>query len=373
VIDTNAALGADDRINGGDGHDALTLNGDYSSGLVFADTTLTQVEEIDLNGGYSYDLTLSDRAAASADGQQLAVSGGGFSAGQHIVIDASAFEAGHRLQFTLGDDTQASSTIIGGAADDTVTFQVLGRWDVTGGGGSDTVAIYDPITGHDHFHGGAGDNDTLVMLAGQTAVLTGGMIDDVETLWVFGDDYDITMRDTAVAAGHSLHVYGGDLEAGQHLAFDGAAERDGTYTITGGADSDTLAGGRGADSVAAGAGDDLIRGGLGGDLLSGEDGADTFIYGALAESGHHGEFDLITDLSDADLIDLSAIDARTDRAGDQAFRMVDAFDGHAGEAKLHYAAGQDITVLSVDVDGDAHADMRIQIAGDHEGFSHFVL
>jgi Ca2+-binding RTX toxin-like protein len=370
-IGAGGAFSANDQIDGGAGDDVLVLDGDYSAGLTFGAKTLLHVERMELDSGHSYDLTLADQSAASNDDSSLSISAVGDRAKEQIHIDASAFQAGHQLEYS--DTGAANSTVLGGAGDDTVTFVGSGHFDVTGGDGSDTVALYRDITKYDHFAGGEGDNDTLVMLSGQTSTLTGAMLDNVETLWVYGGDYAITMRDSTVAAGASMHLYAGDLESGQHVAFDGSAERDGTYTITGGADSDTLTGGRGDDSIAAGSGDDVITGGRGGDLLSGEDGADTFIYGALSDSGHHGQFDLITDLDDGDTIDLSALDANTAKAGDQAFHIVTAFSGHAGELVLTYNADSDLTTLAVDVNGDSKADMAVQIAGDHHDFTHFVL
>lgn len=371
VVMAGGAFGADDRVNGGDGNDTLVLDGDYSAGLVFGDRTLVKVERIELAPGHSYDLTLSAAAAAGNVDSTLTVNTDGLAADRIVRIDASAFQAGSQLQFTSTSD--AASTVTGGAGDDLVVLAGTGRFDVAGGDGSDTVALYRAMTVGDHFDGGAGANDTLVMLAGQSTTLTGAMVEGLETLWVFGGDFDVSMRDNALAGGAVMHIYGGDLEAGQHLAFDGSRERAGDYTITGGADSDILAGGRGDDSIAAGAGDDRITGGQGADLISGEAGADSFVYDALNQSGHHGLYDLITDLEADDAIDLSAIDARADKAGDQAFHLVAAFTGHAGELALSYDADADVTTLRVDVDGDARADMAVHITGDRQGFDNFVL
>jgi hypothetical protein len=40
---------------------------------------------------------------------------------------------------------------------------------------------------------------------------------------------------------------------------------------------------------------------------------------------------------------------------------------------LRYNARADLTTLSLDVDGDGHADARILLAGDHTDFGGFVL
>ena len=71
--------------------------------------------------------------------------------------------------------------------------------------------------------------------------------------------------------------------------------------------------------------------------------------------------DLITDFSDGDLIDLSAIDAKVKRGGIQQFTFIgsNAFNGRSGE--LRYADG----VLSGDVNGDGQADFQIAIGNSY--------
>ena len=84
-----------------------------------------------------------------------------------------------------------------------------------------------------------------------------------------------------------------------------------------------------------------------------------------------GLADSISRLKKHDVIDLSAIDADVDTAGDQAFHRVKAFGGHAGEMVLSYAGG--VTTVQLDVDGDGQADMAIQLAQNHLTYHGFVL
>jgi len=60
-------------------------------------------------------------------------------------------------------------------------------------------------------------------------------------------------------------------------------------------------------------------------------------------------------------------------AGDQAFHLVSAFGGHAGELVVGYDDFREVTNISGDVDGDGTADFLITADGDHTGFNHFVL
>ena len=151
----------------------------------------------------------------------------------------------------------------------------------------------------------------------------------------------------------------------------------GGFTIAQGVLIENALGGSGADQITGNAAANWLRGGAGADVLEGAGGADrlqgggdadVFLYRTLETSR-----DTIQDLQDIDLISLRGIDARTDKAGDQKFRLVAAFDGHSGQATLDYNASKDRTTLSLDIDGDAAADMIVFIAGDHTGFTHFAL
>jgi serralysin len=136
--------------------------------------------------------------------------------------------------------------------------------------------------------------------------------------------------------------------------------------------NDRLLGGDGADGLSGGKGRDVLIGGAGGDTMAGGKGNDIFQLSAPADSPGAGP-DLIADLGDKDRIDLSAIDARPGKPGDQDFELVDAFTGRAGEAVLTYVPGEGRTHLELDVTGDGVADALILIDGDHSDFTRFVL
>jgi serralysin len=121
-----------------------------------------------------------------------------------------------------------------------------------------------------------------------------------------------------------------------------------------------------------GDGDDVLIGGLGGDRLIGGAGADRYVFETLGDSRNAGP-DLITHLDAQDVIDISAIDADTGQAGDQAFTLVGQFDGHAGQATLSFDADARATALMLDVDGDGHADFTLEIQGRHTDFNGLVL
>ena len=105
--------------------------------------------------------------------------------------------------------------------------------------------------------------------------------------------------------------------------------------MTGSALNDQLTGSNGDNQLSGGAGNDRLTGGLGKDIFSGGDGADNFVFKTIQDSAP-GREDQIVDFTSAqgDHIDLSAIDANTKVAGDEAFGFIGsaAFSDDLGAA-----------------------------------------
>ena len=136
-------------------------------------------------------------------------------------------------------------------------------------------------------------------------------------------------------------------------------------SLFGGGGADTLHGGIGADVLNGGGAADILIGGGGQDTLTGGSGPDHFVFNALSDSTNAAP-DTITDFltSDNDRIDLSAIDANTGVAGDQAFHLGGG-GGHAGDIVVTYDAVHDRTVLQLYVDNNATVDATIWLSGNH--------
>jgi Ca2+-binding RTX toxin-like protein len=220
--------------------------------------------------------------------------------------------------------------------------------------------LLDGRGGDDTLLGGAGD-DTLIGGAGKdTASFAGsamGVIASLQAGTATGEGSDtLSLIENLLGSAHA------DILTGDKLA----------NRLDGGAGADQLLGGKGPDVLLGGKGDDTLTGGAGKDVLTGGTGKDVFAFTAPTDSILAGP-DQITDLSNADKIDLSAIDAVKGVAGNQAFVLVGAFTHHAGEAVLTYDAGNLRTSLQLDTNGDGAADILIFIAGDHHSFTHFVL
>jgi Ca2+-binding RTX toxin-like protein len=193
------------------------------------------------------------------------------------------------------------------------------------------------------------------------------MIRHVETLSLTGHS-DITFANGNVDRGATITVTLGD---GSFV--DASAETNGHYVVNGSPSADILIGGRGADTLSGAAGDDQLNGLRGADILTGGDGADTFGFENVAESTNKAR-DLIIDFDAAtDRIELSEIDARTDKAGDQAFRLVDHFTHAAGQLTLTYDAEDNVTHVKGDVDGDGKADLFFDVSGELTDVTGFLL
>lgn len=365
-----AMLDAGDHVDGGNGDsDALYLDGDYSGGLVFTDTTVVNVEFIALGADHSYDLTLANATADLDHGDFLWVLTDQLTAEDQVVIDASAFAADHRF---VTATWAANETLIGGAGDDQVQVEGAGLADFSGGAGDDSVFLDRTLARGDRLDGGEGADDLSLTIGGQVT-FSGKMLKAFDSITLVAGSYDLTMSDGNLAAGETLYVTANNLTRGQLLAFDGSAERSGSYIVIGSQGDDTLTAGGGGDSLEGQRGDDIIHGGGGADTIYGGAGRDTFVYAKLSDSGHHKQFDLIYDLTGFDRIDLSAIDADTAKGGNQAFHQVDAFTGHAGELVLTYDVTINATTIAGDVNGDGHADIAIRAWGEHLEFTNFAL
>jgi Ca2+-binding RTX toxin-like protein len=170
--------------------------------------------------------------------------------------------------------------------------------------------------------------------------------------------------------GASYVVYG--------IAPDTAVTLDGTrasQTLAGGAfddllrgrgGDDTLHGNGGTDILNGGTGNDVLIGGAGKDALFGGAGSDVFKLTGVADSGVGGAHrDVIHDFEQgSDTIDLSAIDANSNTAANDAFTFVGtaAFSHTAGEVR-QFTAQDGATVVAGDVDGDGVADFQIALSG----------
>jgi Ca2+-binding RTX toxin-like protein len=182
----------------------------------------------------------------------------------------------------------ANNHIAGAAGNDFFRLQDGGSDIALGGGGNDVFLFGGAFTSADQVEGGSGTDQIAIQgdYWGAKALTLGGNVVGVENLAIlpgnelrFGDpganfyDYEITVLDSAVAAGVQLTVDANRLRAGEDFTFDGSAESDGSFFVYGGAGVDLLTGGARNDVFLFGAWEqfgagDVVVGGGGIDQLA---------------------------------------------------------------------------------------------------------
>jgi Ca2+-binding RTX toxin-like protein len=223
-----------------------------------------------------------------------------------------------------------------------------------GEGGHDTLS---GGAGADEMHGGDGNDVYIVDHAGDVVVeLPGEGADQV-----YASIASYTLPDEV----ENLHFNGSGAFTGTGNALGNVVYGgSGNDLLAGGAGDDVLNGQSGADVLLGGDGGDLLSGGWAADLMTGGSGADVFLFSGF-ETGLGAAADRITDFtSGEDVIDLSAWDADSATAGNQAFAFVGTapFSGTAGELRYRFD-GTD-TWIEGDTNGDAVADFEIVLSGE---------
>ncbi|HEY1630640.1 MAG TPA: hypothetical protein VGF56_04960 [Rhizomicrobium sp.] len=261
---TSRAFLLDDFIDGSTGStNTLVLNGNFSTLTAITGSNVENIEALTLLGAAnSYDIVFTDGITTA------------------LTVNASAAAS---LTFDATGDTSTAFAITGSAGNDTLTgggkndsFNLTGGGNDTahGGAGNDTFSFGGAFTTADTVDGGA-NSDTISLSGDYSAGLTFSATNmtSVETLVLNpGHSYNLTTNDANVAAAATLNVVASSLGAGDTLTFNGAAESDGHFAITGGAGNDTLTGGAQADSF------DLTTGGA--DTVHGGGGSDTITLGS---------------------------------------------------------------------------------------------
>ncbi len=282
-----------------------------------------------------------------------------------------------------------ADTLNGGDGADTLTGG-LGNDNLTGGSGND-VFKYNSLTelGNDSYSNrdsitdlAVGDKINLSAINDLTFVGIGNDFSGVANQVRIYDDYNATQlqvdtngdeyAEYSVTLPDNLTIE--ETETGSRIfqvaenqTLTGTSKNNnltggnGNDTLNGFAGNDTLTGGYGADALMGGDGADTLVGGLGTDSLTGGAGNDVFKYNSVADLGNNYPYETITDFAAGDKIDLSAIDANLQQAGDQAFAFLGAsgFTGTGGE--LYYSYGS----LYGDMNGDTYLDFAITISGNY--------
>ena len=135
-----------------------------------------------------------------------------------------------------------------------------------GNTGNDTFAFGVNLTSADNINGGAG-TDTLTFTDSGAATSDLNGVTNVESITLGAATTNVTTVDALVTAGQTLTVNSSLLSSAQSLTWNGAAETDGAFVVTGGAGNDSIIGGAGNDTITSGGGNDTLAGGNGNDTL----------------------------------------------------------------------------------------------------------
>jgi Ca2+-binding RTX toxin-like protein len=372
----NGGGGADTLI-GGLGNDTYITDGDdliteLANGGT--DTVLSSVTHS--LGAHLENLTLTGSAAINGTGNTLAnllignataniLNGGG---GADTLIGG----LGNDTYITDGGDTiieeaeggtdtvQSSVTYTLGANLENLTLIGSARIDGTGN------ALNNILSGNEAANtlNGGGGADTLIGGLGNDTYITDG--DDLITEAVNGG-IDTVLSSVTYALTANV----------ENLTLTGTAAIDGTGNglhnlLTGNSGANLLDGGSGNDTLSGGAGADTLVGGLGVDQLTGGAGADVFVFRTETDSANFAAIaDVITDfVQGQDRIDLSAIDASSLIAGNDAFLWAGtAAIGTSTAGELRYqkydnpGTDNDYTLIFGDTDSDTAAEFVIKLMG----------
>ena len=305
---TLTANGAD-NVSGGDGGDTFTVT---SAGFTLVDT---------IAGGSGTDIIVMSDSATDVDADFTAVT-------SVERLTSTSTTSSNTLTATVGALAQAAGlvSIVGGTGVDTITIGAgyTGTLRVTPTSGSDVInasatagtlqvaTSLGNIDAADVWTGGTGASDALIVTSGTATAATMAQITAFETITTSGDAgaFSITTADVNVASGVTMTVNGASLVTTNTLMFDGTAETNGRFSITGGSAADTLSGGSLADTIDGGAGADVIDGGAGNDSMNGGSGNDSIVVGQaedFADGGSGTDTLQVTAIgSGAFVIDLSA-------------------------------------------------------------------
>lgn len=237
-------------------------------------------------------------SAASTFNKLLAGATAGTAAGKLVVKGNS--------NLTVATDTTFATI----AADSTYTGALnlafntaVNVTSITGSAQGDTfkfTAGFDGGAGTDSINGGAG-TDTLIYKDDNGVTDDLDQVTNVEVVqFLDGNSASVVTVNSTVAFGETLTVNGSALTSAYTLTWDGKAETDGKFNITGGAGNDILNGGAGPDTIDGGAGDDTIAifgGSNGNDTWTGGAGNDKFTLTSAANTFSTGGIIKITDFT----------------------------------------------------------------------------
>jgi Ca2+-binding RTX toxin-like protein len=281
-------------------------------------------------------------------------------------VGVSLINGGFSDGFAFDDEFDGIENLNGSAYSDTLGGNDLaniingdpGNDSLLGLGGADL--LYGG-TGNDRLDGGAG-NDTMAGGGGNDIyhVDAPGDVVQGEVGFAQGGGIDTVFTRVDLTAPANVEI----LRAEAGVAGIDLTGNDAPGTLVGNEGANRLDGRGGNDQLNGNAGNDVLTGGEGADTLVGGAGADQFVFNAVSNSrAGAASRDVINGFDRGavqDRIDLSAIDANTATAANDAFTFIGsaAFTA-AGQVRIQSLGGPNAVIVEINVNADPAADMQI--------------
>ncbi|QJB56189.1 FecR domain-containing protein [Pseudodesulfovibrio sp. zrk46] len=249
-FDMSTGFDGNDTVVGGTGDDSLTT-GSFSG-------SFTNVSGIE-----SLEFTTSMNVSSVTDNL--------IESGKTLVVDYSS--ATGSLFFNGANETDGikfiaaagNDSLWGGSGNDTFEM-ALGAGDIIGNAGDDLFKMGSDVVYGDIIDGGVG-NDSLYITDNASNDNDMGFVKNMEYIKFQGSGsvYETVQGNDMVSSGATLII---DATAASSMIFDGSAETDGAFQITGSYGDDNITGGSGNDFINAKCGVNVVDGGAGNDTFA---------------------------------------------------------------------------------------------------------
>jgi len=274
-----AEMFAVDLVDGGADWDTVRMTGSLGTQNDSFFYQWNDVERLDLgyDGVTGNNLTLGI-IASDAGLQEIHMNGWWWTASDTIILEEGF--------------TNDMAIYMSDSGDDTIVDQL----DEAHAIDLRVYALANDVEWWDNVNGGTG-YDTLYLTADNSGAEMDFLnFEEVVVVANGAADITITTADVVVAAGQTLIVDGSALVLGDYdgywwtadttgdLTFDGDAELDGNFVVTGGDGNDTILTGAGNDTVSAGAGNNTVTTNAGNDTITTGNGNNTVNAGAGNDS-----------------------------------------------------------------------------------------
>jgi hypothetical protein len=332
-----------------------------SSGIQITNNTITQGDGTAILGIYLQD-----------DNRELGFTNVNISNNEIMNGNANGIRVENTFNSQIENNTLLQTS--GGTGDGPGISDYLGSHDLTISGNQ--AAFIQDVAGTNTGHL---TNNTVVQMVNPGAP---GYYTAAEVTSLEGSTHSVATAQATIAVDLATEATPAELvsdfsttaaaESTIGIKVAGKSSADQFLTGTGG--NDTITGLSGNDFIIGGAGNDYLAGDGGNDTISGGAGADSFVFANVNVTTASTTTILDFSHADGDKINVHAIDANTNLAGDQNFQFIGtaAFTHTAGQ--LHYTVVGSDAYVSGDVNGDGVADFTIHLTNVHSLMSSdFVL